>query len=247
MSLSWPIFWLDEIDSTNEEAKRRASKAGFSPQWITAHRQTSGRGRLGREWVSPQGNLYTTALFRWHGEQRDMTRIPFAAALAVADSVDALTPNASPKLKWPNDVRCDGAKVSGILVEAGELDGVRWIATGIGINIVSSPVGIGQDVTSVAELREDKLIDASVTLETLRQAFAARLKEAQTDFSQTREAWLSRAEGLGERVRVNVNGEPHEGVFKDMGPDGALILQLHDGSLTPIRAGDVELIKEVDS
>ena len=174
-----------------------------------------------------------------------MTRIPFAAALAVADSVDVLAPAASPKLKWPNDVRCEGAKVSGILVEAGEAHNVRWVAAGIGINIVSFPLDIGQDATSVAALRQDDLIDASTTLETLRQAFALRLEEALVDFSKTRQAWLARAEGLGARVRVNVNGHPREGVFKDMGPDGALILQLHDGSLTPIRAGDVELIREV--
>lgn len=245
MSLSWPVFWLDEIDSTNEEAKRRASKTGFAAQWIAAHSQTSGRGRLGRQWASPPGNLYTTALFRWTGELRDMTRVPFAAALAVSDTVAGLAPEAVPKLKWPNDVRCEGAKVSGILVEAGDTNGSRWLAAGIGINVGFAPEGVGQAVTSLADLRGDGMVTPDMALDALRRAFARRLAEAQRDFSMTRKDWLAQAEGLGETVRVNVNGEVQEGIFQDMAADGALLLQLRDGTVTPIRAGDVELIKEV--
>jgi len=245
MSSIWPSYWLDEIDSTNEEAKRRANRAGFGSQWIAAHSQSSGRGRLGREWVSPPGNLYATALFKWTGELRDMTRVPFAAALAVSDTVAALAPQADPKLKWPNDVRCNGAKVSGILVEAGEVDEARWVAVGIGINVSFAPDGVGQATTCLADLRGDAMIDTGLTLEALREAFARRFEQAVTDFSDTRLAWLERAEGLGKPVRVNVNGMAQEGVFKDMAADGALLLQLHDGRLQTIRAGDVELIKEV--
>lgn len=244
MNPDWPIYWLDEIDSTNEEARRRATQIGFTAQWIAARRQSAGRGRLGRNWVSPEGNLYTTALFRWTGALRDMTRIPFAAALAVADTVGELAPTSDPKLKWPNDVRCKGRKVSGILVESGEAHETRWIAVGMGINVVSAPVGVGQETVSIAHLRGDTAVDASMVLEGLRAAFSKRLKDTQTSFESTRKNWLARAEGLGSRIRVNVNGEYKEGLFKDMGPDGALLLQLHNGDIQTIRAGDVELIKE---
>ena len=245
MSLSWPSYWLDEIDSTNEEAKRRAWHAGFAPQWIAAHTQSAGRGRLGREWVSPRGNLYATALFKWTGELREMTRVPFAAALAVADTVDALAPQAKPKLKWPNDVRCDRAKVSGILVESGEANDTRWVAVGIGINVGFVPDGAGQAATSLADLRGDRLIDTTVTLEALQEAFAHRLDEVKNGFENTRKAWLTRAEGLGEMMRATANGAPIEGVFEGMAEDGALILRLLDGTQSLIRAGDVELIREV--
>lgn len=247
MSLNWPLFWLDQIDSTNEEAKRRAGQTDFAPQWIAAHSQSAGRGRLGRQWVSPVGNLYTTALFKWQGQLRDMTRIPFAAALAVADTVARLAPDAEPKLKWPNDVRCGGAKVSGILVEAGEAHGVRWVAIGIGMNVGFAPENVGQAATSLAALRGDQRVDTGTALEALREAFGVRLGEALNDFADTRCAWLSRAEGLGETVRVNVNAVAQEGIFRDMGEDGALMLELHDGTIQPIRAGDVELIREVSS
>ena len=92
MSEAWPVHWLEDVDSTNEEAKRRARAGHLDGQWITARAQTAGRGRLGRDWVSPPGNLYATALFKWDAPLRDMTRVPFAAALAVADTVVALAP-----------------------------------------------------------------------------------------------------------------------------------------------------------
>ena len=245
MSLTWPSYWLDEIDSTNEEAKRRARRAGFGSQWIAARSQSAGRGRMGRDWVSPAGNLYATALFRWGGELPDMTRVPFATALAVSDTVATLAPQADPKLKWPNDVRCDGAKVSGILVETSEAAGVRWVAVGIGINVAFSPEGLGQVTTCLADLRGDAMIDTGLALQTLREAFAWRLEQTEADFSDTRLAWLERAEGLGKPVRVNVNGVAQEGAFKDIAADGALVLQLRDGRLQTIRSGDVEVIREV--
>lgn len=245
MSKPWPVHWLDRIDSTNEEAKRRASVAAFQNQWITAKCQTAGRGRMGREWASPEGNLYATALFTWEQPIAHMTRIPFAAALAVADTITAFAPEAEPKLKWPNDVRINGAKVSGILVESGETLGTRWVALGVGINVGFVPEGLGQAGTSIADLRGDETVTTQAVLEELCTSIATRLGDAITGFESTRQAWLARAEGLGKQVRVMVNGAPVEGVFEDMAEDGALLLHLPDGGVHSIRAGDVELIKEV--
>lgn len=247
MSLNWPVIRYKEIDSTNEEAKRRAVQHPLISQWIIAQSQTIGRGRLGRSWVSPVGNLYATALFSWTPDLRDLTRLPFSAALAVADTVSDLAPDVKPKLKWPNDVRCAGAKISGILIETGETLGTRWVAAGIGINVGFAPDNVGQVTTCLARLCGDRLVDTQMTLETLREAFDRRLREALSDFSTTRSAWLERAEGLGDKVRVNVNGVPQEGVFRNMAADGALVLELRNGDLQTIRAGDVELIREVSA
>lgn len=245
MSLTWPVHWLDEVDSTNEEAKRRSCVTGFQDQWIAARRQSAGRGRLGRSWLSPEGNLYATALFTWHRSLTEMTQIPFVAALAVSDVVAALAPGSNPKLKWPNDVRIEGAKVSGILVETGQTDQARWIAMGIGINVGFVPDGVDQAGTSLADLRGDASVSPQMALEALKEAFAARLAQAGDSFEHVRTAWLKRAEALGQRVRVTANGTPIEGIFKDMAEDGALLLHLPSGEVRPIRAGDVELIKEV--
>lgn len=242
---AWPIYWLEETDSTNEEAKRIAASGRFSDQWIAARHQRAGRGRAGRAWASAAGNLYATALFGWGGTVAEATRLPFAAALSVSDVIAQLAPGSEPKLKWPNDVRCAGQKISGILIETGERETGRWVAAGMGINVVHAPEGLDQKTSSIADLRGDMLVDAQSTLEALRAAFAVRLAEAVADFSATRASWLARADGLGETIKVRCDDQLVEGVFKDMDGDGALLLQLSDGSVRTIRTGDVHLIREV--
>ncbi|MEM7663432.1 MAG: biotin--[acetyl-CoA-carboxylase] ligase [Pseudomonadota bacterium] len=238
-----PIFWLDEIDSTNEEAKRRASIEGFSDQWIAARLQTAGRGRLGRDWKSPTGNLFATVLLRWGRTISEATRIPFATALAVADVAERFAPGCGVKLKWPNDVRVDRAKISGILVESGETPSGRWLAVGIGINVAEVPENVGQSATCLAYLMGQS-IAADVVLEALAERFSVRLDQALDTFDLTRRDWLERGEGLNEEISVTVDGNAIFGVFEGLGDDGALLLRLQNGELRTIRAGDVELIRE---
>ncbi|MEM9669744.1 MAG: biotin--[acetyl-CoA-carboxylase] ligase [Pseudomonadota bacterium] len=248
-STHWPIQWFDEIDSTNEEAKRRASRRSISNQWIAARSQTAGRGRLGRDWKSPPGNLFSTALIKWDRPISEATRIPFAAALAVADTADLLSSKDERKqvaqLKWPNDVRVNGAKLSGILVESGEGSSGRWIAAGIGINVAFVPENIGQAGTCLSELRGAGDLTVDIVLEALAERFASRVSEAIESFDCTLDNWLSRCEGLNQRIRINLDDAPIEGIFEGLGGDGALLLRLPDGELRTIRAGDVELIREV--
>ncbi len=243
MSHSWPVVWHETLDSTNEEARRRALGADLSGVWIAARVQTAGRGRLGRSWASPTGNLFATALFAEPGGFPVATRVPFAAALAVHDAVSGFAPYAPVALKWPNDVRVNGAKLCGILVEAGEVGGKVWVAAGIGVNVASVPETAGQAATSLADLRGDSMAGADMVLEALRESFSGRLDEARSDFARTRSDWLDRAEGLGGTVRVSPGGEPVDGLFETLAEDGGLVLKLDDGSRRIIRAGDVELIR----
>lgn len=238
-----PIHWFDEIDSTNEEAKRRASAPAFDDQWIAARRQTAGRGRLGREWKSPDGNLFATALFHWSQPIAEAVRVPFATALAVADIADTFAPGCNAKLKWPNDVRVDRAKLSGILVESGEGPSGRWLAVGVGVNVAYVPENIGQAGVCLADLA-GQVFTVDVILEALVQRFGARLEQARREFADTRRDWLARGEGLGETIQVAVDSEHSVGTFEGLGEDGALLLRLQNGDLRTIRAGDVELIRE---
>lgn len=242
MSTHWPVIWHDSLDSTNEEAKRLAASPGFADQWIVAREQTAGRGRLQREWKSPVGNLFNTALFREPGGVEIAVRIPFAAALATADVVSAFAPNADIKLKWPNDVRIERAKVSGILIETGRQGATFWVAAGIGINVTHTPEGAAQQAVSIAELRGDDVVTAGIVQDALREQLAARIQQARTDFAATREDWLVRAEGLGETILVKSVAEPLEGVFETLAEDCGLVLRLPDGERRTIRAGDVSLI-----
>jgi BirA family transcriptional regulator, biotin operon repressor / biotin---[acetyl-CoA-carboxylase] ligase len=245
LSLAWPVHHLGAIDSTNSEAKRRVAAGAFSDGWLVAETQSAGRGRLQRTWISPPGNLFATALFREPGAMPVAARLPFAAALAVSDVALMFASQADVRLKWPNDVRVSGAKLSGILIETGGSGAQTWVATGIGINVLHAPDGAGQSATSIAALRGDTVVTADMVLESLRNAFANRLSTARGGFAKLRDQWLQRAEGLGTQIRVTAAGVPIEGTFEDLDEHGALVLRLPDGSRQIIRAGDVSLVGRV--
>lgn len=244
MNATWPVFRFGEIDSTNTEAKRRAAAGTFEDQWIVAERQSAGRGRQDRSWVSPPGNIFATALFREPGGINVALRIPFAAALAVADTVLAFAPAAPVKVKWPNDVRIERQKVSGILVETGGGGPDLWIAAGIGLNVASAPDGLGQAATCLDDLAGHDVPPGDV-LVTLQGHFQTRLRQSRADFESQRQDWLGLAEGLGETVSVRAGDAVIEGIFTGLEADGALRLQLPDGSARIIRAGEVNLIGRI--
>jgi len=228
------------IDSTNTEAKRRVA-AGFHDQWLLADQQTAGRGRQDRQWLSPAGNIYATALFREPEGLQVALRLPFACALAVHDVVAAHAPMADARVKWPNDVRIDRKKVSGILVETGGSGGDFWIAAGIGINVLAIPDNVSQPATSLVELGMPATVGVSTVFQTLREAFARRLAQSRAGFAEIRETWLSRAEALGETLHIRAGDVAIEGIFEDLEQDGALVVRLPDGSRRSIRAGEVEI------
>jgi len=241
-----PVYWYDELDSTSEEARRRAKSGELGPLWIAARQQTAGRGRLGRAWISPIGNLFTTALFVEPTGLKQAVRIPFAAGLAVVDACKALLPEVDFRLKWPNDVRVDQAKLCGILIESGELNGTVWIAAGIGLNVQYAPEGTGQVASSLHTLGAPSGLTAEHVLDALRACFATRLTQARTDFPQILRDWLAVAEGLGQTVSAGPPNARIEGVFEGLAEDGGLILRLPDGQTRTIRAGDVELVRQLD-
>lgn len=241
-----PVYWFDEIDSTNEEARRSAQSGDYGPRWIAARLQTAGRGRLGRQWVSATGNLYVTALFQDFDGFAHATRYPFASGLAILDTCAAFVPDARIELKWPNDVRQDGRKLCGILVEAGQSNGKAvWLACGMGINIQSVPESAGQAAVSIQGLGAQAGVDADAFLDALRPAFLARVRQAKMDFPALLSDWEKHAEGLGKTIRVGKGDDAPEGIFRGLDRDGALVLETADGSKQTIRAGDVELVREV--
>lgn len=247
MSQPLAIFWHDEIDSTNEAAKRLAQAGGFEAQWIAARRQTAGRGRLGRGWVSPDGNLFTTALIPVPGGVQDALKLPFAAALAVHDLMaHYMGHSRGLGLKWPNDVRHEGRKLSGILVESGSNAEGHWAAVGMGVNLAHAPEGLDQPAACLAELMAGKTAPTpDAALEVLAERFRIRCDEAWRDFDKTRVDWSMRAEGREGPIRARVGDEFVEGLFDGLDLDGGLILRLPSGVRRTIRAGDVELVRKV--
>lgn len=240
-----PVYWYDDIDSTSEEAKRRARRGETSAVWIAAREQTAGKGRLGRNWVSPVGNLFTTLLFPEPGGLKAAARIPFAAALAVRDTCEAVTPNLGALLKWPNDVRVRGQKISGILTETGDTNGVVWIALGMGINLHHTPENVDQAATSLAREGAPEALTPELLLDELRNSVSDRVEQARQDFPGLLQSWLDVAEGRGQTVQAGPVNDRISGVFESLADDGGLILRLPDGTQRTIRAGDVDLVKRV--
>lgn len=231
-----PVLDLGAIDSTNAEAKRRAETGEFGPLWLCADSQSHGRGRSGRRWDSPQGNLYATHLRPFEAPPKDAALMTFVACLAVADLLDALTGAQSrTTLKWPNDALLDGRKVAGILLESG----VGWLATGIGINLAHYPGDARWPAISIAEAtgRPAPAMTAAAAMlaETFSQREATFLEEG---FAPIRRGWLARAAHLGDPIEVRLPNESLTGTFEDLGEDGALILGTPGGRRS-IAAADI--------
>lgn len=241
---SWPIVRFDEIDSTNEEARRRSSAGDLGPCWITASSQSAGRGRLGRDWDSPKGNLFATALFEFPKPLAEAALVCFSAGLAVIDAARILRVQADAlRLKWPNDVLAGEAKLAGILIETGQAQGRLWMAVGFGINVATAPKRPDRPTACLADLPGGAGRTAGEILTALDAAFRNRLSGLLGDgFAPTRADWLKHAAHMGKRVELNPISGRIEGVMDGLAEDGALILRLADGSTTHVRAGEISLL-----
>jgi BirA family transcriptional regulator, biotin operon repressor / biotin---[acetyl-CoA-carboxylase] ligase len=227
-----------ELDSTNSEARRRAEAGETGPLWITAERQTAGRGRRGRVWDSAPGNLAATLLLRPEAPAAIIGQLSFVAALAVAEMAAHFAPGAAITVKWPNDVLAEGRKLAGILLEAGPAPEGTWLAIGIGVNLACFPQGTEFPATSLTQLGiATPSPDAALTVLAARFAhwYAAWMSEG---FETIRAAWLLRARGLGLPIRARLPHETREGVFEGIDATGALLLN-EQGQVRAIAAGEV--------
>ncbi len=250
-SASWPtgvgLAEFVEIDSTNEEAKRRAEAGGAAeageqgPIWLRSDMQTAGRGRRGRTWVSPGGNLFATLLIRPEITPSQAALLSFAAALSVADLLDAFVEPSRVKLKWPNDVQLDGGKVCGVLLESSATSGglVDWLAVGVGVNLANHP-GLEEPRTiALADAMDSPAPTPQEALTHLAAAFARHYEAFQTHgFEAVRGPWLARARGMGEPMVARLPHEEIRGIFTGIDETGALLLETN-GALRKITAGEV--------
>jgi BirA family biotin operon repressor/biotin-[acetyl-CoA-carboxylase] ligase len=229
---------LDIVDSTMAEAARRfAAGSDDRRLWIVADEQTSGRGRRGRAWSSPPGNLHLTLLLPTATPPRDQPKLGFAVGAALARTARALLPpDASATLKWPNDLLVGGAKASGLLLEG--LGGGAAVAIGVGVNIVAHPPDTPYPATHLRAHAPD------LTRETFFAALAEALVAEIADFAEgrgfalTRPRWLAHAAHVGERIAVRQDRGVPEGRFEGIDDEGRLVLRT-DAGMQRIAAGDV--------
>jgi BirA family transcriptional regulator, biotin operon repressor / biotin---[acetyl-CoA-carboxylase] ligase len=233
-----PIEVFDEIDSTMLEARRRADRGELTPVWLVARVQSAGRGRRGRTWASLDGNLMTTYLAVTKQPPQQLALLGFAAGLAIADAIDTLLGSARAKLKWPNDILVDRAKIAGLMLDSG----ASWMALGFGVNLAAAPSVPDQMTTSLRTLLPPDVAAPEPLdfLARVRPRLADWAATLESGFEQVRNAWLARAEGLGAAARVIVGDAVIEGRIAGLSPRGELELDTSDGRRT-IAAGDVLL------
>jgi BirA family biotin operon repressor/biotin-[acetyl-CoA-carboxylase] ligase len=230
---------LQTIDSTNAEALRHAREGEAGPLWVTAESQTAGRGRGGNAWVSEPGNLYATLLLHDPSSPSAAPQLAFVAGLAVHDAVAVCAPNLGPvlKLKWPNDLLCNGRKLAGLLIEA-ENAPVFAAAIGVGINCVSHPDNASYPATDLKF--EGAHVGADTLFAALREAMHARLTQWKRgeEFASIRADWLKRAAGLGEPIKVRLPDRQVSGRFSGVDDSGRLLLETA-GRTETVTAGEV--------
>jgi BirA family biotin operon repressor/biotin-[acetyl-CoA-carboxylase] ligase len=242
---TWPQGYAlqewTEIDSTNEEARRLATSGERGPIWLRADKQTAGRGRRGRAWESPTGNLAATLLIAPGKPASECAQLSFVTAIAAADTASGFAPNTEIKVKWPNDVLANGRKLSGILLESasGGDGALTFLAIGIGMNLAHFPPDTEFPATSLAALGVS-VPSPSAALTKLAAHFAKWYEVWMTSgFPPIQDAWLARAAGLGSRIRARLTHEEASGVFEGIDSTGALILREAQGRTRTIAAGEV--------
>jgi BirA family biotin operon repressor/biotin-[acetyl-CoA-carboxylase] ligase len=235
------LIAYDTLGSTNAEALAAGRAGERGPLWITAARQTSGRGRRGNMWVSEPGNLYASLLLTDAAPAAHLPELCFVVALGVRDAVCAAAPQLAPevKLKWPNDLLLAGAKLAGILIEAESVGGRTITAAGIGVNCAHHPDSLAYPATNLAA--HGPAVGPAALMTELSRAMAARLGQWNRGawFAAIRAEWLSHAAGLGGAIQVRLSDRELTGTFETLDPAGRLLLRLPGGALEAITAGEV--------
>ncbi len=238
------LVQLAECASTNAEAMRLALNGAALPLWVIADRQTAGKGRAGRAWMSDAGNLQASLVLAPNCTVARAAELSLVTGVAVIDALKRVAPNLSPRLKWPNDILVGDAKMGGILVESTSTRAEFIAVIGVGLNLASVPQGLDRPATSLSA-QYPSIQSAPSPLEML-----AFLAEAMHDwqlrweqgFAPVRAAWLERAGRLGERLSVNAGAGPVEGAFAGLDDGGALLLRLASGETRRFTFGDVSLV-----
>jgi BirA family biotin operon repressor/biotin-[acetyl-CoA-carboxylase] ligase len=244
---SWRVVRYGVVDSTNEEARRRALAGDDGCLWIVADEQTAGRGRRGRSWSSPKGNLHASALMIDPCPPAVAAELGFVAGVALVRAARELGAT-DVGLKWPNDLMSRGAKCAGILTEGVGLGGGRAAyIVGVGVNCAHAPVGLGYPTSCLSRAGGQAVTPGELLgllVERFEEAFDAwRAGQA---FDRIRAAWLDCALGLGEPIAIKNGAGVREGVFEGIDTSGRLLMRSERG-IESIEAADLTLSPRLEA
>lgn len=241
------VVRLAETGSTSKDALRLALQGEALPLWVVAGRQTEGRGRAGRSWVSLPGNLQASVAIVCQAPLARAGQLALVAGVALFDAVRETSPLAetlSLRLKWPNDLLIGGAKVGGILVESTMARGEPGFLAviGIGLNVAQAPDVVDRRVTSLAAC------GVTASAEDVFQALARRMTEwlevwgdGRSFEPAVRSAWMARGGPLGEQLAVSAAGGTVMGRYAGVDFQGYLVIETPNGAYHTVTHGDVAL------
>ena len=233
------IRTVAETGSTNDDLALLARDGAPEGMWLRAARQSGGRGRQGREWHSPPGNLYASTLVRLRPGDPPAPTLALVAAVALHEVVSALVVvGVAIEIKWPNDLLVAGAKLSGILLErTGDA-----VVVGFGVNLADHPDETDRPAINMGMLGGAP--DPARFMDALASSFARWVgRWREEGLEPVRQRWLAAAHPRGTALRTHTAGGAWvEGLFEGLDESGALRLRLADGTAQVIHAGDVFLI-----
>jgi len=239
---------FQQTTSTSDVMEKLARDGVHEGMVVFAESQTRGRGRLGRAWVSPPGQgLWFSVLLRPPLRPQAITRVTVAAAVAITRAIRMELP-LRPEIKWPNDIMLHGRKIAGVLTElSGELDSVRHVSLGIGVNVNLTAQDLPRDVRETAtslRLALGRTVDrpalAAALLRELDAAYAALLDDR---FEELADEWSEQCTTLGRNIAVIAGNRRITGRAEALDDEGALLLRTQHGHLERIVGGDITLEK----
>lgn len=247
------LVHVAETGSTNADALGLALAGRATPFWVLADRQTAGKGRAGRTWVSLPGNFHASCAIRTGCELRHAGQIALVAGVALTEAVRGLFADPAPcgdcdfRLKWPNDLLVGAAKCGGILIESTRYPqpGELIVVIGFGVNLVAHTNDLDRMATNLSAQGLD--VTPLGFLGALHQALGAELEwwANGAGFQVTRERWLSAAHPIGTAMTVHVGDAQTEGRFGGLDDEGALVLEMSGGARKTVSFGDVTLVSAV--
>ena len=240
--MNTPVHHLATVDSTNSEARRRLDFGEPAPFWVVSKEQSHGRGRLGRNWVSEPGNLYSTFCFPFTAPASTASQISFVAALAIHDVASSFITGADISLKWPNDCLIGGAKFSGILAELHEGN----MILGMGLNVLHEPEDLPYKATCITEHSTKVTVPEVFSMLQLKLKKWLQIWDESRGFQHIHRGWEARCNAIGKPMSLDTGRGLLHGSFVGLAPDGGLVLN-HNNTSTIHHAGDVRIIPVIEN
>lgn len=239
---------FEETTSTNDVIEKLARDGVKEGAVVFAESQTKGRGRLGRQWISPaRKGLWFSVLLRPNLRPQEATQLTVASATALRRAIETQT-GLRPEIKWPNDMLIRGKKVAGILTEmSAELDRVKHVILGIGVDVNLSaaefPIDLRKIASSLRIEADAPVSRPDLAAEILRQLDRDYACICSGEFARLADEWEEHCTTIGHEVTIQMGGRQIRGAAESLDDDGALLVRSEHGHLERIIGGDVTLEK----